>query len=176
MATAPETPTAMGDELAQRPKGRPPWILIGFVAAIAVVYAGTQFRTQSGPPVVWQSGDLSRVLEQARREHKRVFLYLYDPANPMAERNEREVFTQRWARDVLALVLCVRMPIDQQNLADLKIAQRYGYKDEPMMVVLDPNGQKVAPPIQGVIDERQFYTYIDIPARRPVADGKEKGP
>lgn len=136
------------------------WVLPLFVVFVAGLYVFTQMRSTSGPQIQW-AADLDRALAQAKAENKKVFLYLFEASNPLAERVDREVLTQRWAREPLAKLVCVRIDLKKDRTDHLKIRQQYDYSGEPKMVVVDASGKPVAGSIQGIIDQKSFFTYIE---------------
>lgn len=141
--------------------------IIGFVVLVAALYAVSQMVTRSGPIIAWIDGDLDRALREAKLTGRRIFLYLYETEDPLHARNEREVFSQRWARSVLAGLVCCRVELEPRQPAGLKLRGRYQYDGKPRMILLDPDGEPVVPGIDGEIDQKQFFTYIEQPAKRP---------
>lgn len=155
-------------ELARR-KGPPRWGIAAFLALFAGVVVVNQLLSTGGPAIAWVENDLDAAVQRAAAENKpRIFLYLYDPNDPTHMRNERNVFSQRWAREPLEHAVCCRIALRPGDLARLK----YEYKDTPLFLLLDAQGK----PVQGMrtegpVDEREFLTYIG----RPIDDLVRRG-
>jgi hypothetical protein len=166
---ASETEATGGAEVARR-KGPPRWGIVAFLGLFAGVVVMNQFLTTSGPAVAWIENDLDAALQRAAAEKKpRIFLYLYEPNDPTHTRNERNVFSQRWAREPLQHVVCCRIALRPGDLARLK----YEYKNTPLFLLLDAQGK----PVQGMrtegpVDEREFSTYIGGPINEVVKRGR----
>ncbi|TWT43621.1 hypothetical protein RAS1_00180 [Phycisphaerae bacterium RAS1] len=118
-------------------------------------YAVNELRSQGGPPVGWIEGDIALALQSAAPHQQLILVYLYEAGTPAAERNEREVFTKRWARVPLAQMVCVRKAVRRND----ETALRYGYENQPLFLVLDATG-KIVNRTAGTPEERQFYTYV----------------
>lgn len=118
-------------------------------------YALNELRSAGGPPVAWIEGDIASAIHAASSRNQLVFLYLFEPGTPAADRNEREVFTKRWARAPLAQMVCCRRPVQRND----ETAIKYGYQNQPLFLVLDAEGKEVNR-TAGTPEERQFYTYV----------------
>ena len=148
----------------RRRKGPPGWGIAVFLLLLVASVLVTHFASQSGPPIQWIDGDLDQALAQARDGPGRVFLYLYDPNDPVHARNESELFNKYWVRESLANVVCCRVKLDSPE--HWLLAQRYRYDRTPLMLLLDRAG-KVQGRVDGIaVDDRQFDTFIGRPARR----------
>ena len=146
-----------------RRKAPPLWGIILFLVLLGGLAIVNQMASTGGEPIVWIEDDLPAALEQARTGLGRVFLYLYEPDDPIHARNERELFSKRWAREPLALVPCCRIALKKDDLRKVK----YGYKGTPLFLLLDEAGEPLRDlRAEGPIDERQFRTYIAEHIRR----------
>lgn len=156
--SAPPTPAR------PRRKGPPAWGIAAFLLLLAASVLITNSFSKSGPPIQWIDGDLDRALAQAKDGSGRVFLYLYDPNDPVHARNESELFNHYLVRESLANVVCCRVKLDSSS--HLLLAQRYGYDKTPLFLLLDTAG-KPQGRVDGIaVDERQFDTFIGRPARK----------
>jgi hypothetical protein len=167
----PAPGAAPDDQQPPRPPARRPprWavpafllLLVGFVVLNFVV-------SHSGPPVAWIENDLPAALRQAAERKQRVFLYLYEPNDPLHGRNEREVFGQNWARAPLQQAAACRIAVQPGDLTTLK----HRYTGRPVFVLLDEKGREIAQMrLEGAPDEREFFTYIG----KPIRDFAERTP
>lgn len=157
---ATSQPQASAEGEPPRRKGPPKWGIVLFLVLLAGLAVVNQFAATSGTPVKWIDNDVAAALKQATERKTRTFLYLYDPADKVHLRNEREVFSQRWARDPLKSVVCCRLAVQKGDLTVLK----YGYDGKPLFLILDETGRAV-PGLrtEGAPDERAFFTYIAKP-------------
>jgi hypothetical protein len=124
-----------------------------------------QLASTSGPPVDWIENDPDRALSLASTEKPRIFLYLYEPDDPTHARNEREIFTQRWARSPLANAICCRVALRDDDVESLRLRRKYGYRNTPLFLLLDRQGKPVTR-AQGALTQKEFYTYIGQPLGR----------
>lgn len=162
MSTSPATePPAEAEARARR--GPPAWGVVGFLALLGLFAVVSHLVTTGGPPVAWIENDLERALGEAARDNRRVFLYLYDPDDPVHRRNETEIFAQYWAREPLAKAVCCRVALREGDLLRVKYEQKYHFRGEPLFLLLNARGDPVTVPQTGALDERQFYTYIGGP-------------
>jgi len=159
MSTAPEPSAA-------RRRRPPAWGVAIFLVLLAALVISNQFAATSGPQIKWVENDLESALKQATASRQRVFLYLYDPADPMHQRNEREIFAQRWARQPLQHVICCRVALPDKSLARAKFERLYQFRGPPLFLLLNSQGQPVTQPVSGGPDEREFLTYIGRPAEQ----------
>jgi hypothetical protein len=152
-------PSAPEKRAARR---RPPtWGIALFLSLLAGFVFINQSISTGGKPIAWIDNDLPAALKQAGEQQRKVFLYLYEPAEPTAARNELQVFTQRWARKPLEHVVCCRVAVGPAD----PLRARYQYRNEPVFLLLDPQGN-VLSRTEGAVDEGQFFTYIgEIAAR-----------
>lgn len=152
-APAPDVPPAASPP---RRKGPPAWGIVLFLVLLGGMVVLTTLMERSGPAITWFEGDLDAAFAAARKRTGLVFLYLYDPENPIYARNEQEVFTQRWAREPLANVVCLRRNVRNEPL----LAARFQYDQTPLFLLLDTAGQQQGR-VDGIaVDERQFFTQI----------------
>ena len=148
---------------AEPPRRRrpPTWGIVLFLLLLAGLVLINQLASTSGKPVAWIENDLGAALQQAEAQNRKVFLYLYEPNEPAAARNELHVFTQRWARRPLEKVVCCRVALG----ANSPLRARFVYKETPAFLLLDAKGN-VLSRTDGPVDETQFFTYIgDIASR-----------
>jgi hypothetical protein len=157
---APTEPQAAAEGDVPRRKGPPKWGIVVFLALLAGLVVVNQLAATGGTPVKWIDNDLAAALKQAAERKTRVFLYLYEEGDRTYARNEREVFTKRWARDPLEKVVCCRMAVRRSDI----VAMKYGYDGRPLLLLLDDTGQAVKGlRTEGAVDEREFFTYIGKP-------------
>ncbi len=147
-----------GPPAARRRKGPPAWGVALVLALLAVLLFVNQQISTGGRPVAWIEGDLEAALRQAKERKQRVFLYIYAPDDPVHQRNERQVFTQRWAREPLESAICCRIANRPGDVNGL----RYGFEGKPLFLLLDSDGNPVSR-ISGALDELQFRTHIGGP-------------
>lgn len=136
-------------------RGPPRWGIALFLGLLAVLVLINYLVSSSGPPVRWIENDPNAALAQAAAANKRVFLYVYEPNDPTHARNEREVFSMRWARESLSRAIACRLAVGRGDLARVK----YGYRDRPLFLVLDAAGRE-RNRTEGAPDERQFLTQV----------------
>ena len=144
-----------------RRKGPPAWGVVLFLALLGGWLIVNQFASTSGPPIEWIENDLDAALKKAAATKRHVFLYLYEPTDPVHQRNEREVFNQHWARSSLTKVVCCRVALRPGDLLRLK----YEYHDTPLFLLLDAKGNRLGG-VEGAVDRREFLTHIGTPASR----------
>jgi len=158
------TDTVPSEIPAVRRRKRPPaWGIVAFLILLGGLAVLNQRLATSGPEIQWFNGTYEAALALANDRNQRLFLYLYEAEDPVHARNEREVFTQRWAREPLAKTVCYRVAVRKGDL----LAAKFGYRDTPVFLLISPRG---GPPsrAEGAVDERQFRTYIGEPAQRPL--------
>ncbi len=149
--------------VATRP--RPPtWGIALFLLLLGGLVLLNQVATTGGPPIAWIDNDLDAALRQATAKNQRVFLYLYEPNDPTHLRNEREVFTQRWARQPLAKAVCCRLAVKPGDVRPVQ----YRYDGQPLFLLLSAKGREMGR-TQGAATELEFLTYIGRPAEDYVA-------
>ncbi len=169
-----ESPESQESPPRQR-KGPPAWGVVLFLVLLGGMLMINQWATTSGPPIQWVENDLERALEQLDENKRRVFLYLYEPNDPAHQRNERQVFTQRWAREPLTSVVCCRYALKPGELRSAELRQEYTYRDQPLFLLLNASGQPVSR-TQGEVTELEFLTYIGRPAQRSYKEAPEATP
>lgn len=174
MSETPDTPN-QADTPASPPrrKGPPWWGVAIFLVLVCGTVLVNQFATTSGPPVAWIEGDLDAALAQVSRDRPRVFLYLYEPNDPSHLRNERQVFTQRWARLPLKGAVCCRVSVDPREPDAPRTRARFAYERGPLFLLLTREGTPVSR-TQGEVDEREFETYIGKPIEQAVKSAAAK--
>jgi hypothetical protein len=157
-----ELPALAADR--RRRRGPPGWGVLLFLALLGGLFVLNSWVSMGGQPVRWIENDLNAALAQARTQGRRVFLYIYDPNDPAHLRNERQIFSQRYAREPLQNAVCCRV---QAQLNDL-VALKYRYEKTPLFLVLKEDGREMFR-TQGAVDERQFMTYVGSPlaAKKP---------
>jgi hypothetical protein len=118
--------------------------------------------SRSGPAIAWIDNDLPAALRQAVERKQRVFLYIYEPNDPLHARNERLVFSESWARTPLRDAVACRIAVQPHD----RLALRFNYSGKPVFVLLDEQGRPIAQMrVEGAPDEREFFTYIGSPLR-----------
>ncbi len=140
------------------------WVAVGFLVLLGALVVVNQMASTSGPPIKWVDNDLDGALRQLTGAKQRLFLYLYDPNDPTYERNEREVFAQRWAREPLAKAVCCRVAL-RADATSAKLESEFAYKDKPLLLVLTRNRTAISR-TEGAVTEREFYTYVTLPVER----------
>ena len=132
--------------------------LAGFVLVVLMggVYIVAQLLTHSGPPVDWVRS-FDDALRLAKEKNQRIFLYLHEPNCPVTIDRERSLFTQRYARERLARMVCCRIELKPGD----PLAARFHFDHAPLIYVLHRDGRMLTDqPVTGDIDQRQFETYI----------------
>jgi thiol:disulfide interchange protein len=163
MADAPE----QGETRPQERRGLPTWAILLGLLLLGGMIVLNQYLTTRGPKVDWAFHDLEAARAAAQAQNRRIFLYLCTPGEAAADRNDREVFTKPWAREILATAVCCRIELSSNDPRRADFEERFGYRGQPMMMVLDAAGQRpVVNPVVGAPDENEFYTYITEPLRR----------
>ncbi len=166
MAENPEVLNQPEEDAPRERRGLPWWgILIGFVL-LAGMLVLNQAITSSAPPIDWQFTDFDQARAEAEQKQKRIFLYLYTPGEAAAEQNERGVFSQPWARNELVHAICCRVALSDTDAKRPRYERDFGYRGQPLMVVLGSSGQRLMRPVEGAPDQHEFYTYITEPLRR----------
>lgn len=169
-AETPPAATTPEPAVVPRRKGPPAWGVALFLVLLAGVIVTSQWLSTSGAPVQWIDDDLAAALAQAQSRHCRVFLYLYEPNDPIHARNEREVFAQRWARRPLEQAVSCRVALRPGDVRRVK----YGYEGRPLFLLLDAKGNRQGPAVSGAVDEREFMTFIGRPALDYAAQQAQK--
>jgi hypothetical protein len=157
------TPEPATEQVGPRRKGPPWWGIVVFLGLLGGLVVVNQVVSTGGKPVAWIDNDLNAALKEAQTDEKnrKVFLYIYEPNDPTHVRNERMVFTQRWAREPLENVVCCRLVVRKTDL----LAFKYKYDGKPLFLLLDSKGN-VLSRTEGAVDENQFFTYIGASAKR----------
>ncbi|MBK9119902.1 MAG: hypothetical protein IPM18_09935 [Phycisphaerales bacterium] len=153
------TPPA-ADRAAKR-KGPPAWGVLLFLGLLAGFVLLNQWISTGGPELPWFEGTLEQAQEQARQTNKRIFLYLFKPTDPLHQRNELHLFNQRWVREPLETAIRVKIAVQPGDL----LSSRFNLGDSPLLLLLNADGEVVTR-TDGLVDERQFMTYIG----RPLTD------
>lgn len=157
---------------AARRGGPPKWAIVLFLALLGGMVVVNQIVGRSGTPVKWIETDLAAALAQVGAERPRAFLYLYEPNDPEHARNEREVFTQRWAKRPLSRTVNVRVAVGR-DVESLRLMQKYNYKSgTPLFLLLSKNGTPMGR-IEGAPTELEFLTHIGRPAETAAAHAKD---
>jgi len=147
-----------------RRQGTSAWVAAGFLVLLGALVVVNQMASTSGPPIKWVENDLDGALRQIAGPKQRLFLYLYEPNDPTYERNEREVFAQRWAREPLAHVVCCRVAL-RSDAPSAKLEQEFAYKGNPLFLIITKNRTAMSR-TEGAVTESEFFTYISGPATR----------
>jgi hypothetical protein len=162
-----ESATETGPSAPNQPPRRrssSAWVAAGFLVLLGALIVVNQVTSTSGPPIKWIDNDLDGALRRLTSPKQRLFLYLYDPNDPTYERNEREVFAQRWAREPLANVVCCRVAL-RSDAASAKLGQEFAYNGKPLFLVITKNRTPMSR-TEGAVTELEFYTYITLPVTR----------
>lgn len=133
----------------------PKKVLTLLFVLFGAVFVISQVISTSGPEINWIEGDLDAARKQAKESGNPLFVYAFEPDDPIAKRNDRMVFTQRWARERLANMICCRIPLEPRDAQ----RGRLGYRDEPVMILFRSDGEEISR-ISGAVDRKQFRTYI----------------
>lgn len=149
------------------------WFVGVFLVLLGGMVVVNQCVSTGGPEIDWVENDLEAALQQITPDRPRVFAYLYDPHDPTHARNEREVFSLRWAREPLAHAICCRIALTN-DLESEKLRQRFVYKGEPLFLLIDKGGTPVSR-AEGAVDRRQFSTYIGAPAEQAWRNAQQAG-
>jgi hypothetical protein len=167
-------PPAETDPPATEPrkrKGLPTWGVVAFLVLLGGMVMVNQWVSSSGPEIRWEN-DLDAALAKTSDEQPRVFLYFYDPSDASHERNELRVFSQRWARESLVDTVCCRIALGDGDLKKARLARDYGYEGRPLFLLLTRDGTPVGR-TEGEVDEREFMTYIGMPAQKAAREAQE---
>jgi hypothetical protein len=169
---ADDAPEPSAEPGAKQRKGPPAWGIVLFLVLLGAMAMLNQWFTTSGPEIAWINGGVDDALAEAPADG-RVFLYLYEPDDPVHTRNERNVFAMRWAREPLVNAVCVRVPLREDDIEAVRLRRKYGYRGSPLMLLLKPDGREMGR-VDGTVDERAFYTQIGAPLRRLESDESEE--
>ena len=160
-AVEPAPLPSSSEPTTARRRGPPTWGIVLFLVLLAGFIFINQRVSTGGRPIAWIENDLNAALQRAAEQKRKVFLYLYEPADRTHARNEREVFTQLWARQPLENVVCCRVALGPAD----PLRARYMYKNQAVFLLLDAQGN-VLSRTEGAVDETQFFTHIgDMAAR-----------
>jgi len=145
-------------------KGVSAWAVVVFLALLGALLVINQVAATSGPPIRWIENDLDAALARLSDPGHRVFLYLYEPNDPVHARNEREVFRQRWARTPLTRVVCCRIALGSDATSN-RLRLEFNYQGKPLFLILTKS-RVVTSRTEGAVTEKEFYTYVTEPANR----------
>jgi hypothetical protein len=159
MTAGPSDPSPAAPDHPAKRRRPPAWGVALFLVLLAGLLALNSWLATGGPTIQWIDNNLDHALKQAAASHQRVFLYLYDPKDPVHTRNEQQVFSQRWARDPLKNVVSCRVVVQPDDA----IARRYGYTGKPLFLLLNSQGTPLTR-TEGAVDQLQFETYIGRPS------------
>ena len=163
--TAPSEPQAQAAVGSPKRKGPPAWGIVLFLALLGGLVVVNHVVSSSGPEIKWIENDLDTALKQVSDTKRRVFLYLYEPQDETHKRNELQVFTQRWAREPLAKLVCCRIALRPDNRESAKLRQEFNYKGTPLFLLLTRDRTPVSR-TEGAVTEGQFYANITDPSQR----------
>ncbi|MFH1747867.1 MAG: hypothetical protein ABIG44_12600 [Planctomycetota bacterium] len=144
---------------AEIPEIRKPastWMVLGLLVLLAAWFVFTQIYARGGEEIKWHD-DLAVAEQMARATGQRIFLVLHEPDCPITAGNDRDLFSQRYAKRRLAKMTCCR--IELKPLDPLRV--RFKLEKLPIMLVLEAEPGK--PPIsklEGKVDQLQFETYV----------------
>lgn len=158
MTESPAGPDAAPEKPPEQQQRRAsPW----FAAILLVLLAGwfvvTQVVSRTGPEIEWIR-DFATAQRLARERDQRVLLVLHEPDCPITAAHERDLFTQRKVRLRLAEMVPCRIELSPEDPLRRRFRVTRG---QPMMVVLDPDGQAIGAPLEGRVDWLRFSTYVD---------------
>ena len=159
--TRTETPQAG----ASRRKGPPAWGVVAFLLLLVGVVVINQLARTGGSEIKWIENDLDGALARLTDPRERVFVYLYEPNDPIHQRNEREVFTQRWARKPLEDVVCCRVALRKSDPHSVRLMSEFAYQDTPEFLLLNRSRVPVSR-LDGAATETEFFTRIGLLAER----------
>jgi hypothetical protein len=146
------------------PRRRSGWVVVVFLGLLGGLVVLNQLVSTGGPPIRWVENDLNAALAKLTDSKQRLFLYVYDPNDAVHIRNEREVFTQRWARDPLANVVWCRVALGNDR-ASTQLREEFDYRGRPLFLILT-RARAVTSRAEGALTEGEFYAAITEPARR----------
>ncbi len=146
-ASPPTTPS--------RQRG-PAWMLVGLLVLLGAVYVINQYIANTGPTIDWIRNNLPEAQQVARDKGRRIFLMLYEPGCKDTERNDREVFTRRYARVRLANMVCCRIELKPDD----RLRQQFKFHGSPLMLVTTAD-LDVLSRTEGAVTQGQFETYIN---------------
>lgn len=126
-----------------------------FIVLLMIGFAISNWVTRTGPSLVWKY-DLNQSIEAAAAGNRRIFLYLHEKDCPITAELDRNLFTQRYAREILDQMIPCRLEVTASH----PTAQRFGFRKDPVSVLLDSSGQPMLAPHVGGFDEREFTTYV----------------
>ncbi len=130
---------------------------MGLLVLLGGWFVVTQAFQRSGAEITWLS-DLDQALRVAREKKQLVFLVLHQPNDPLAEANQRNLFTQRQVRERLAQMTCCRIEVQPVD----KLRPRFGFRGPPLMLVLaPPEARPLMRPLEGKIDLLEFMTVVN---------------
>lgn len=138
---------------------RPPvWILLALVVLFGGWFTATQIHTRSGPPIAWVR-DLEAAQRLAREQGRRIFLLLHEPGCKITESHDRDLFTQRFAREILARMVPCRIELQRDD----PLRWRFQFRGPPLMLVLEPGSDRPlgGQVLEGKIERLQFETYVN---------------
>jgi hypothetical protein len=133
------------------------WIILGLLALFACWFAAMQWRQRAGAPVAWER-DLPQAEKHARESNQLIFLMLQAPGCPIAAALDRDLFSQRDIREKMAQLTCCRLEVQPTD----PIAQRFGFKRNPLMVVVKPGDLRAVGirPLEGKIQYPELDTVL----------------
>lgn len=152
-ASAASTPDLSAAASGAVRRGPSPFLIgVAFVVLFGGGYALTQYITYSGPKIAWLY-DLDQARAESARSRKRIFLMLHEPGCKITARNERELFSTRFARERLAQMVPCRVELRPGD----PLRDQFQFTGPPLMITLDVNGMPLGRS-EGRIDEREFRT------------------
>ncbi|MEW6251401.1 MAG: hypothetical protein AB1716_12195 [Planctomycetota bacterium] len=163
--TEPE-PLAQNESTPRR-KGPPRWGVALFLALLVGLVVINHLVQTGGRPVQWIDDDLREATRLAGVRGQRVFLYVYEPNEPIHQRNEREVFSQRWGREALEKAVCCRVTLRPGEVLKLNDGPDgfLRYTGKPLLVLLNEKGEMSGRLVEGGPIQSEFETHIGMPAQ-----------
>jgi hypothetical protein len=155
--TSTEPATGTPDARTTSPRRGSPWIVAGLLVLLGGWFVVVQVISRTGPPIDWIRNDLPRAEQLAKEKGRRLFLMLYEPGCKITEGNDRDLFSQRFARERLAQMVCCRVELKAEDA----LRRRFGFKRDPLLLVFEPGKDVPISRLEGKIDQLQFETYVD---------------
>ncbi|MCK4343378.1 MAG: hypothetical protein KAY37_16820 [Phycisphaerae bacterium] len=172
--TAPSKPRTTEAEGKPRRKGPPAWGIVIFLVLLGGMALINQCASTSGPEIEWIENDLEAALARVSDSKPRVFLYLYEQDDQTHQRNERRVFSQRWAREPLSKAVCCRIALRKDDRQSLKLRQEFVYKDTPLFLLLTKD-RTMLRRTEGAVTEKMFFTDIAGPIEQSLKRIADRG-
>ena len=139
------------------------WIAVGLLVLLGGWFVVTQTISRTGEQIQWLDS-LPAAEKLAHETGRRILLVLHEPDCEITAANDRDLFSQRFARAQLAKMVCCRVELKPGD----PLRRRFGFTSEPLVLVLKPNGELLHR-LTGRITRLQFETFV-VPAPGDEAD------